>query len=529
MILLRRRIYVLTMCLVIIAAMLGGVSPAKAETTYDAAHGKMATATSELSASYVSANAVDGSNGTLWVSNRTAQSVQSIVYWQVDLQSGHRLSEIDIRLRTNEYEQKNFEILASQTADFAVYSTLHVQGDTAAGQIVTIGVTDETAYRYVRFNRLPDPTLGIVQNAAIAEFKVMGVIQLSSESGLTAVLSPANAAIAGDTVSASVYSSVSSLPIDATVSEHATWKLFMDAATSNENVSKVMNLQTGVNTAYIRVTAQDGVTSHVYSLEVTRPAASPGTKLVLANIASGKPTSASSELSPSMSADKAVDGSNGSVWVSDRNGQTVQSAVYWQVDLQAPHEIEELYIRFRTNEYEQKNFEILASQTADFAVSKVLHTQGDTSPGQHLTIDVTDEPAYRYIRFNRLLPPGGSIVQNAAIAEFRVMVYTEEAVVQEGTVGSREIDDEDNLTLQRLTKGSSYFGHDPRFHYSSAVDGDPDTSWISWRSAGDNQPYWQVDLGAHYRLSRIELEGRKDTDVDSQRNHFEIRASDQAN
>lgn len=529
MVLLRRRIYMLTMCLAIIAAMFGGAAPARAEVTYDAAHGKPATATSELSASYTAANAVDGMNGTLWVSNRNAQSVQNVVYWQVDLQSEHRLTEINIRLRTNDYEQKNFEIWASRTADFADYTTLHVQGDTAAGQSVTISVTDEAAYRYVRFHRLTSPSAGIVQNAAIAEFKVMGVRQLSSESALTAVISPANAAIAEDTVSASVYSDVSSLPIDVAVSEHATWRLYMDAGASNENVSKVMNLQTGLNTAYIKVTAQDGVTSRIYPLKVTREAQSTGTKLVLTNIAYGKAASASSELSPSMSADKAVDGTNGTVWVSNRNGQTVQSQVYWQVDLGAAQEIEELYIRFRTNEYEQKNFEILAAQTPDFAAYTLLYTQGDTPAGLHMTIDVTGQPAYRYIRFNRLLPPGLTVVQNAALAEFRVMTYTEEAVVQEGAVGSRQISDPDNLALERLTKGTSFFGNDDRFHYRSAVDGDPDTSWISWRSAGDNQPYWQVDLGAHYRLSRIELEGRKDTDVDSQRKNFEIRASDKAN
>ncbi|THF72829.1 discoidin domain-containing protein [Cohnella fermenti] len=502
------------------------VVPAAAQGTYDAAYGKQTSATSEYSASYVSGLAVDGSNGTLWVSNRSAQTDPGIIFWQVDLGDEHVLEELQLRFRSNDYEQKNFEILASNTSDFASYSTLHTQGDTAVGIQTSIPVTDQTAYRYLRFNRLPAPGSTTLQNAAIAEFKAFGSIQASSEAELVGIVAPAGAVVSEGTVMAAVYAWTDTLTVDVEISDSASWKLYADAATSHEIVNKVWKLQTGSNQAYIKLTAQDGVTTNVYPIAVTRPADLSGDAVVLTNAALGKPTEATSVYSASTPSGYAVDGSNGTIWASNRSVQSVQDTVYWQVDLEESQVLEQIVLRLRANDWEQKNFELLASNTADFGVYTVLYTQGDAAIGQQATIGITDESAYRYVRFNRLEAPTVGLLQNAAIAELKAMTFETVPQIPEGTAGSREISDENNLALNKPAKGSSYFGNDDSYKYVNAVDGDNGTYWISWRSAGDNDAYWQVDLAAHYTLSRIELEGRRDADMESQRSNFEILASD---
>ncbi|MDF2927060.1 MAG: hypothetical protein K0R57_5974 [Paenibacillaceae bacterium] len=258
--------------------------------------------------------------------------------------------------------------------------------------------------------------------------------------------------------------------------------------------------------------------------------ASPAAAESYRNVALGKTAAATSEHSASMVPGNAVDGSNSTIWVSNRNAQTDPGTIYWQVDLGEAYTVEEIRIRFRTNEYEQKNFEIRAAHSADFLAYTVLHVQGDTAAGVNFSAEVTDETPYRYIRYHRLPVPASGVLQNTAFAEFQVMAYAEdepgEPEPPEGTAGSRLISDNDNLALLHPASGSTYFGNDEQHHYSAAVDGSSDTFWISWRSAGDNDAYWQVDLGAHYVLSRMELESRSDTDVASQRNNFEILASD---
>ncbi len=63
-----------------------------------------------------------------------------------------------------------------------------------------------------------------------------------------------------------------------TVSPNATWKLYSDQSCQTECSDKMMILNEGVNTAYIKVTAQDGKTEKIYTLAITR-AGSPDANL----------------------------------------------------------------------------------------------------------------------------------------------------------------------------------------------------------------------------------------------------------
>ncbi|AGY77780.1 cell wall-binding repeat-containing protein [Clostridium autoethanogenum] len=83
---------------------------------------------------------------------------------------------------------------------------------------------------------------------------------------------PASPAMTETTASKTVPNGVTSLGVDVAVSANATWKLYSDAVCSTEITNKTMNLNVGVNTAYIKVTAEDGTTKKIYTVKITRQA-----------------------------------------------------------------------------------------------------------------------------------------------------------------------------------------------------------------------------------------------------------------
>jgi hypothetical protein len=88
---------------------------------------------------------------------------------------------------------------------------------------------------------------------------------------ITAVLLPTGAAISGSAVTAGVGEDVASTEVAVTVSGGASWRLYRDAACTDEIANKTMRLNAGANTAYIRVIAENGA-AKVYTLSVTRAA-----------------------------------------------------------------------------------------------------------------------------------------------------------------------------------------------------------------------------------------------------------------
>lgn len=81
---------------------------------------------------------------------------------------------------------------------------------------------------------------------------------------------PSGATIGTSTITASVANATTSIIVNVTTSCSAPWKLYSDAACTSEITNQMMNLSVGANTSYLKVTAQDGVTTKVYTLIVTR-------------------------------------------------------------------------------------------------------------------------------------------------------------------------------------------------------------------------------------------------------------------
>ncbi len=98
----------------------------------------------------------------------------------------------------------------------------------------------------------------------------------SSENFVIAVTEPAGAVINKDenTITATADNSVTGLTVNVTVSTGASWKMYSDSGCTKE-ISKTMSLNLGLNTAYIKVTAQNG-SALVYTLKITRKNGSGG-------------------------------------------------------------------------------------------------------------------------------------------------------------------------------------------------------------------------------------------------------------
>jgi len=84
------------------------------------------------------------------------------------------------------------------------------------------------------------------------------------------VTTPEDAILGADTITANVPFATSSITVDVTPSENANWALYSDAECTSEIANKVMPLSIGANSTYVKVTAEDGLTTSIYTLTVTR-------------------------------------------------------------------------------------------------------------------------------------------------------------------------------------------------------------------------------------------------------------------
>ena len=110
-------------------------------------------------------------------------------------------------------------------------------------------------------------------NGTNTGFIPLSVTVVSAACDIVSVESPAGATISGDLVTTSVANDVTSQSITLTTSPAASWKLFSDAACTNEITNKTMMLTVGENTAYIQVTAENGA-QRIYTITVNRAAPS---------------------------------------------------------------------------------------------------------------------------------------------------------------------------------------------------------------------------------------------------------------
>ncbi len=108
----------------------------------------------------------------------------------------------------------------------------------------------------------------------ITKFSIFTVVKTdaflkSTEKEITKITVPTNAVIKGSNITATVANEISSITVKVKVSDKAAWKLYFDKDLKKEAVNGKLKLTTGVNTSYIKVTAQDKSTK-LYKLTITR-------------------------------------------------------------------------------------------------------------------------------------------------------------------------------------------------------------------------------------------------------------------
>jgi len=159
------------------------------------------------------------------------------------------------------------------TGEGVVIAWNQAAGNTTYTQGTTTDITQSPVSATVVWDKSGTDKGISYTNGANTGFIPLAVSVLSTACDLAGITSPAGATLSGTTVTASVANSVASQVIAVTTSPAATWKLFSDAACTTEITSKTMTLAVGANTAYIQVTAEDGVTQKVYIITITRAAA----------------------------------------------------------------------------------------------------------------------------------------------------------------------------------------------------------------------------------------------------------------
>lgn len=105
------------------------------------------------------------------------------------------------------------------------------------------------------------------------------VFGFNSEKDIIAVNVPEHAMVDETMVIASVANHVTSQTISVSVSDHASWNLYVDEHCINAIADHTMHLNVGKNTAYIKVTANDGGT-RLYTITIIRTGISSGGGLI---------------------------------------------------------------------------------------------------------------------------------------------------------------------------------------------------------------------------------------------------------
>jgi hypothetical protein len=106
-------------------------------------------------------------------------------------------------------------------------------------------------------------------NIATQSFDVSFTVNKRTGNNIISVINPTNATIAGTNIMANVKDDVSSLQLELSVSDGASWKLYGDITCLVEIADKTMSLEYGANIAFAEVTAESG-SKKIYVFVIVR-------------------------------------------------------------------------------------------------------------------------------------------------------------------------------------------------------------------------------------------------------------------
>ncbi len=190
--------------------------------------------------------------------SRKANSTVSIIGNPVTIETNMPSASTDIILPLTGIEiPVNIAERQALLKQLAVY-IVHSDGDKelVQGELVEY---KEGVYG-IRFRIHKFSTFSVVKTDAFIK---------SSEKDIISLTTPSKAVINENTITATVSNEVSSLKVKAAVSDNAEWKLYLDKDLKKEAVDCKLKLTTGVNTSYIKITAEDKTTK-IYKLEIVR-------------------------------------------------------------------------------------------------------------------------------------------------------------------------------------------------------------------------------------------------------------------
>ena len=186
-------------------------------------------------------------------------SVMTIVGSPVTIETNMPSSAVDITLPLN-----GVNIPENPTERAAFLDTLAVYIEHSDGEkVLERGkiVTDKEGKLGITFRITKFSTFTIVKADKLAK---------SDQCNVITVKSPKKAILKNNKINLSVESSTTKEKIDVKTSDNANWKLYSDAACSKEIKNKQMKLKSGKNTAFIKVTAENGTSEKICEITITK-------------------------------------------------------------------------------------------------------------------------------------------------------------------------------------------------------------------------------------------------------------------
>ena len=186
-------------------------------------------------------------------------SVMTIVGSPVTIETNMPSSAVDITLPL-----KGINIPENPTERAAFLDTLAVYIEHSDGEkVLERGkiVTDKDGKLGITFRITKFSTFTIVKADKLAKSDLCDVISVKS---------PKKAILKNNKLTFSVESNTTKEKIDVKTSDNANWKLYSDATCTKEIKNKQMKLKTGKNTAFIKVTAENGTSEKIYKISITR-------------------------------------------------------------------------------------------------------------------------------------------------------------------------------------------------------------------------------------------------------------------